>query len=63
MSEDATRARLRRLVILAAAGLTVIGIGAAALMIGGSRTGAWPLLAADLALTLVVLGLAWRALR
>lgn len=63
MSEDPTKVRLRRLVILAAIGLTAIGIAAAVLMLGGQKAGAWPLLAGDLVLTLAVLGLAWRALR
>ena len=63
MSDDADKRRLRRLVILAAAGLTVLGVSAAILLLSGTRAGAWPLLAGDLVLTLAVLGLAWRALR
>lgn len=63
MSDDATKARLRKLVILAAISLVLIGGAACALMLLGTRTAAWPLLAGDLVLTLAVLGLAWRALR
>jgi len=61
--DDATKARLRKLVILTAAGLTVLGLGAAALILMGANAAAWPLLAGDLVLTLAVLGLAWRTLR
>lgn len=57
------RRRLRRLVILTACGLTVLGLVAAVLVLSGARTGAWPLLAGDLVLTFAVLGLAWRNLR
>ncbi len=63
MSDDATKARLRKLVILAAISLVLIGGAACALMLLGKRTAVWPLLAGDLVLTLAVLGLAWRALR
>ena len=62
MSDDVTKARLRRLVILAAIGLTVIGIGAAVLLLTGTKLGVWPIIAGDLVLTLIILGLAWRAL-
>lgn len=62
---EAQKRRLRRLIILTACGLTVLGMVAALLMLRGAKTkaGAWPLLAGDLVLTLGVLGLAWRSLR
>lgn len=62
LPED-NRRRLRRLVIVAACGLSALGILGLALMLTGARTGLWPLVAADLALTLVVLAIAWRGLR
>lgn len=61
--DEPEKRRLRRLVILTACGLTVLGLSASVLMLKGSKAGAWPLLAGDLVLTLAVLGLAWRSLR
>ena len=60
---EASRRRLRRLVIVAACGLSALGILGLALMLTGARAGPWPLVAADLALTLAVLTIAWRGLR
>lgn len=62
-TEGPDKRRLRRLVIVAACGLTALGIAGGLLMLSGAKAGAWPLLAGDLVLTLAVLGLAWRALR
>lgn len=60
---DDTRRRLRRLIAVAAVGLTLLGIAGAGLALTGAKAGIWPLVAADLVLTLAVLGLAWRGLR
>ena len=61
--DEAKRRRLRRLVVVAAVALTLTGLSAVLLILSGRKTGAWPLLAGDLVLTLALLGLAWRALR
>lgn len=60
---DETRRRLRKLVVMAAAGLTVLALAGAALTLTGAKAGLWPLVAADLVLTVAMLGLAWRTLR
>ena len=60
---EESRRRLRRLVIVAACGLAALGLVGIALMLTGARAGLWPLIAADLALTLAVLAIGWRGLR
>ena len=64
MTEESNeRKHLRRLVVVAAVGLTLLGAAGALLILSGKKAGAWPLLVGDLCLTLTVLGLAWRNLR
>jgi len=63
MSADDRKLRLRQLIKVAAIGVALLGLTGALLLIGGAQAKAWPLIAGDVVLTLVVLVIAWRSLR
>ena len=63
MNPDDRKARLQRLIKIAAIGVALLGITGALLIIGGTEAKTWPLIAGDVVLTLVILGIAWRNLR
>jgi hypothetical protein len=63
MSADDRKLRLRQLIKVAAIGVALLGLTGALLLIGVAQAKAWPLIAGDVVLTLVVLVIAWRSLR
>jgi hypothetical protein len=63
MSSEDRKIRLRRLIKVAAIGIALLGLTGALLVASGSQAKAWPLIAGDVVLTLLVLAIAWRSLR
>ncbi len=63
MSADDRKMRLQRLIKVAAIGVALLGGTGALLLMGGAQAKAWPLIAGDVALTLIILVIAWRSLR
>jgi hypothetical protein len=63
MSSENRKTRLRRLIKVAAIGIALLGLTGAVLVASGAQAKAWPLIAGDVVLTLLVLAIAWRSLR
>jgi hypothetical protein len=63
MSSEDRKIRLRRLIKVAAIGIALLGLTGALLVASGAQAKAWPLIAGDVVLTLLVLAIAWRSLR